>query len=72
MKKFRSIELAENLKEVIDSREFLEKARKRPVDFTRDRELPFPEMIYFMMNLIRSTTGVALDRFLNLVLDNMK
>ena len=69
MKKFRSIELAENLKEVIDSREFLEKARKKPADFTRDREMPFSEMIYFMLNLIRSTTGVALDRFLNLVFE---
>ena len=51
----------------IDSREYLDTARKRPQDFTRNRKMPFKNLILFMLNLVRSSTQICLDRFFELI-----
>jgi hypothetical protein len=47
----------------VRSKEFRDSARKRPQDFTRNRKMTFEEMVYFMLNMIRSSTQTCLDRF---------
>lgn len=47
----------------IYDREFKEKARKKASDFTRDRKLPFEELMLFMLQSLKSSTQCALRRF---------
>ena len=44
---------------------FKEAARKKPTDFTRDRKMPFEEVILFMLLSFKSSTKSALRRFFN-------
>ena len=53
----------ETSKEEIESQGFLDNARKRPQDFTRKRKMPFPQLVLFMLNLVRSSTQTCLDSF---------
>ena len=56
-----------SLHELTYSDEFAERARQRPNDFTRSRKMGLPKMIAFMMNLVRTSTQTALDRFFPLL-----
>lgn len=47
----------------INSQDFLDKAKKRPEDFTRNRKLPFTKLVIFMLGMIKVSIQVALDRF---------
>ena len=50
----------------IDDRGFLDSARNRPQDFTRDRKMPFKNLILFMLNMTKSSIQTCLDRFFKL------
>lgn len=51
------------IRKLIHSKEFLESARKNSTDFTRTRKMPFTDLMLFMINLVRCSTQVALNRF---------
>lgn len=55
--------LTNSLLELIHSRGFMERARQHPADFTRNRKMNLPQLVIFMMNLLRSSVQTALDRF---------
>lgn len=59
--------IIEMLSEKINSKEYLERSRKKPTDFTRNRKMPFTIMISFMLNMVKTSTQVALDRFFELL-----
>jgi hypothetical protein len=48
---------------MITGKEFLNSARKRPQDFTRIRKLPFTGLVFFMLNMVKSSIQTCLDRF---------
>ena len=60
-------EVAETCGGTINSESFLNDARKRPEDFTRNRKLPFPLLMLFMLNMIKSSIKTCLDRFFELI-----
>jgi len=47
----------------INGQEFLNTARKRPQDFTRNRKMPFGLLVLFMLNMVKSSIQTCLDRF---------
>jgi hypothetical protein len=47
----------------INGQEFLDTARKRPQDFTRNRKMPFGKLVLFMLNMVKSSIQTCLDRF---------
>jgi len=49
--------------ELIYSLCFKEASRKKPADFTRDRKMPFEEVILFMLRSFKCSTQSALRRF---------
>ena len=55
--------LIEFLKEIIFSPSFLERHRRSPRDFVRERLLPFHNMIFFLTNLIKGSVQDELDYF---------
>ena len=55
--------IAEESGRKISEQEFLDSARKRPRDFTRNRKMPFTQLVLFMLNLVRSSIQTCLDRF---------
>jgi len=57
------IEITIFVRMFIFSPEFLEIARRSPSDFTRNRKMPFTDLFVFMLNLVRSSTQVCLNRF---------
>ena len=57
----------ETCKERISSPEFLNLARTRPQDFTRNRKMPFTQLIVFMINMIKSSTQTCLDNFFEMI-----
>jgi hypothetical protein len=59
--------VVESLRELILSEKFLERAKRRVTDFTRNRKMGFSRLIVFMMNLVRTSTQTALDRFFELI-----
>lgn len=46
---------------------FKTECKMNPKDFTRDRKLPFARLALFMLNLVRKTLQVELDRFFALL-----
>jgi hypothetical protein len=61
------ISVTETIGDRIDDQEFLDSARMRPQDFTRDRKMPFKTLVLFMLNLVKSSTQTCLDRFFELI-----
>ena len=55
------------LRELLFSQEFLELARQRAEDFTRNRKMPFTDLVLFMINLVRSSSKAALDRYFEFI-----
>jgi hypothetical protein len=47
----------------IRSKEYKERARRRPQDFTRDRKMPFEMLVLFMLNMVKSSIQNCLDKF---------
>ena len=50
-------------RERIFGQAFLNMARKMPQFFTRNRKMPFTNLVLFMLNMVKSSIQVALDRF---------
>jgi len=59
--------IVEKLSSIIHSKGYLERSRKKPTDFTRNRKMPFMYLISFMLNMVKTSTQVALDRFFELL-----
>lgn len=55
--------LIEFIKEIILSDDFRSRHRKSPKDFTRDRLLPFPALIFFMINFRNGSNQDELDNY---------
>lgn len=51
------------IKQLIYSREFLEHHRKSKNSFIRKRKMPFPELILFMLNLVKKSLQKELSEF---------
>jgi hypothetical protein len=49
---------------------FLEKHRKKPNDFTRNRTLTFPRLMSFMLNALNGSIQAELVRFFNVIDDS--
>ena len=61
------LNIAKSLRELIMSKDFLERSKQRAADFTRNRKMNFAQLLTFMMNLVNTSTQTALDRFFWLV-----
>ena len=48
---------------IINSKEFLDKNKENPEDFTRSRKLPFPKLILFMLTRVKGSTQNALEKY---------
>ncbi len=46
---------------------FKEACKMNPKDFTRNRKLPFTRLVLFMLNLVRKSIEIELDRFFALL-----
>ncbi len=55
--------LIEFLNKIIFSEDFLSRHRRSPKDFVRERLLPFHNMIFFLMNMIKGSLQDELDYF---------
>jgi hypothetical protein len=51
------------IEEKINGRVFLEKARMRATDFTRNRLLPFVTLIYFLLSMVQESLKVGFRRY---------
>ena len=67
--KIRLEDMNEHSQEMINSEEYLKKARKQPRYFTRKRKMPFTKLIAFMLNMIKSSIQTCLDKFFENLLD---
>jgi len=52
---------------IIYSGAYKERSRKKPTDFTRDRKMPFEEVVMFMLISLKSSTQSALRRFFTML-----
>lgn len=67
MKAFsKSKEILDTIKNKINSNEFMINNRLKNTDFTRERKLPFPSLICFLLNSIKQTLQKELTHFMNL------
>ena len=55
--------LIESIKETIFSEDFLSRHRSSPKAFTRQRSLPFHQLIFFLMNMNKGSYQDELDQF---------
>ena len=55
--------LIEFIKEIITSTDFVDRHRQSKTDFTRQRKLPFPVLIAFLINFVRGSYQDELDKF---------
>ena len=62
-KRLSLAEVVEASERTINGLDFLNIARKRPQDFTRNRKMPFSRLVMFMLNMVKSSTQTCLDRF---------
>ena len=53
----------EKIIDKIKSSEFLNSSRVKPQDFTRNRKMPFPKLVFFMLNVAKSSIQTRLDDF---------
>jgi hypothetical protein len=59
-------EISRGLAKIIQSTDFLNRARSSSKHFTRKRKMGFKEVVYFMLNRVKSSTQTALDRFFDM------
>ena len=57
------IEYLEILRKTIESRAFLDNARFRPQDFTRNRKMPFQLLVFFLLSRRKRSTQNELENF---------
>ena len=60
-------QIVDNTNEIINSKLFFQIAQIKPQDFTRKRKLPFTQLVLFLLNIVKSSTQVALNRFFELL-----
>ena len=53
----------ERMSAKIRSREYLERSRVSPKDFTRNRKMPFPKLMFCLLNRVKSSTQNHLENF---------
>lgn len=56
-------DLISSLKNIVESKSFCNRHKKRPQDFTRNRALPFHQLIYFFVNMPRAAYNTELCNF---------
>jgi hypothetical protein len=56
-------DLIEFLKEIINSDNFIKKHRQSTSDFTRQRKLSFPILLFFLINMLKGSYQDELDHF---------
>lgn len=59
--------IIENIKNIINSDDFLAKYRNSPSDFTRDRKLPFQKLLLYFLNLNKRAYQDELDSFFKIL-----
>jgi hypothetical protein len=52
---------------MLKSKDYLEFAKQKTQDFTRNRKMPFVKLMLFMLNMVRCSTQTCLDRFFDLI-----
>jgi len=57
------------LKQIIHSKDFSDRHRRSSKDFTRERLLPFPTLIFFLINLLKGSVQDELDYFFKALRD---
>jgi len=50
-------------KEAIDSKGYLDSSKEKSKDFTRNRKMPFPKLIKFMLTRVKGSTQNALEKY---------
>ena len=60
-----SLHLLETITNIFDSNETLETSRLREQSFTRNRSMPFPNALYFMLDMRTTTLQTRLNAFFN-------
>ena len=65
--KINTVRIVSTSKEKINSQKFLSEAKMRSQDFTRDRKMPFDKLVLFMLNMVKTSTKTALNRFFELI-----
>jgi hypothetical protein len=60
-------QIAINTKEVINIENFFKTVKRNPQDFTRKRKLKFIKLVLFMLNIVKSSSQTALNRFFDLL-----
>ena len=55
--------LIDSIKNLVLSKKFREQSRVNPTDFSRDRKLPLPTLIHFLLNLNNGSYQTELDLF---------
>lgn len=55
------------IKNIISNKEFIEKHKNNPSDFTRNRSLPFSTVFLFLINLLKSSIQNELDKFFQVI-----
>jgi hypothetical protein len=53
----------EAIKALIGSRGFLNRTRKSPEDFTRERKMPFKKLVCFLLSMIKESSQNAPERY---------
>ncbi|MEY8252052.1 MAG: IS4 family transposase, partial [Colwellia sp.] len=64
------MQIVQKLTNKTHSTEFLQKHRKKPTDFTRNRTLTFPRLMSFMLNALNCSIQAELTRFFNVIDDS--
>lgn len=63
MKKISLFSFCKSIKEIVESESFLEKARNTEVAFTRNRKMPFCDIVYFMISSARRALQTELEKY---------
>jgi len=53
----------ERMSAIIQSRDFLERSRVSPKDFTRNRKMPFPKLMFCLLNRVKTSIQNHLENF---------
>jgi hypothetical protein len=62
-----TLQSAQVIRTVVTSPETLEKARNRPEDFTRNRTMPFSDLLLFLLNPAKECLQIKLNNFLKAI-----
>lgn len=61
------VEYIEAIKALIQDPEFMNRSKKKPQYFSRNRKMPFAKLIGFMLNMIKGSTQNCLNKFFELL-----